>query len=89
MTDIVMRLSLLCPAVNFEVHENGEYEYHPYEGCVKKKGHHVVPFLFLCILMLILKDLVVSFIHLNTVDIGDDGLHSCRTYRVVCGQIYE
>lgn len=35
------------------------------------------------------KDLVVSCTCLNTVHIGDDGLHSCRTYRVVGGQVYE
>ena len=49
----------------------------------------MMPFLFFCIRRLLLKDLVVSCICLNPVHIGDDGLHSCRTYRVVGGQIYE
>lgn len=48
-----------------------------------------MPFLFLGIRCLFRKDLVVSCICLNTVHIGDDGLHSCRTYRVVGGQVYE
>ena len=89
MIDIDMRLSLLCPAVNVEVRENDEYEYLYYEGWVKNKGNHVMTFLLLCNRRLILKDLVVSCTCLNTVDIGDDGLHSCRTYRVVGGQLYE
>ena len=49
----------------------------------------MMPFLFFCIRRLLLKDFVVSCICLNTVHIGDDGLHSCRTYRVVGGQVYE
>lgn len=49
----------------------------------------MVPFLFLGVRSFLLMDLVVSCIHLNTVHIGDDGLHSCRTYRVVGGQVYE
>ena len=34
MTEIALCLSLLCPAVNVEVHENGEYVYLCYEGGV-------------------------------------------------------
>lgn len=48
-----------------------------------------MPFLFFCISCLFWKGLVVSCLCLNTVHIGDDGLHSCRTYRVVGGQVYE
>lgn len=54
-----------------------------------EKGTLECPFLFLGIRRLFRKDLVVSCTCLNTVHIGDDGLHSCRTYRVVGGQVYE